>query len=249
MIRSEHLVTRYKDGTRYLILLLELTGADSSRKVRVRSVELFGLPGVGKSTLFKALADDPTLTFSDGFALLEDLSLWACLRRRPFASARLLIRLGPRWRDLSQLPARKAVVVALRQQVAQRPRGRELCLFQEGTSHEVWRQLIRHGDLSDPLISRLLPIADLTILIEAPVEIIRERLARKRHPGPINRDLLSEPPTGPLWALATSAYARVRTGIESRGRRTAVVVNEADIESGLERLTTILVDAQHGQLP
>ena len=249
MIRSEHLVTRYKDGSRYLILLLEMTGVESSRKKRARSIELFGLPGVGKSTLFNALADDPTLAFSDGFALLKELSLWACLRRRPVASARLLIRLGPRWRELSQLPARKAVVAALRQLVAQKPRGDEMCLFQEGTSHEVWRQLIRHGDMSDLLISRLLPIADLTILIEAPVETLGDRLARKRHPGPISRDLLREPPTGPLWALATSAYTRVRAGIESSGGRTAVVVNQADMESGLERLTQILVDARNGQLP
>lgn len=245
--RSQYLVTKYKDGSRYLIFLAEKTGAGSFRVDGPRSIELFGLPGVGKTTLFKSLVDDPTLTFTDGFALMEELSVWECIRRRPIASTGLLLRLAPSWRELARIPARRAVVTALRQLVAQSPRRDTICLFQEGISHEVWRQLIRDDDLSDRLLSRLLPIADLTIFIEAPVETISERLSMKRHPGPINRELIGEHANGPLWGRATASYERVRAGIESKGGRTVVLQNRGDIESGLDKLAAILAAAQEGR--
>ena len=236
-------VNRTSIGAQYEILLLQAVPL-TERVRRPVSIELFGLPGAGKTTLFRALVDQPTVQFSDGFSEMREQSVRSCVRARPIASIRLLIRLVPHWRELSNTATKKVTVIALRQLVAQARHRAPVCLFQEGASHEAWRQLIMGGEMSDKLLAKLLPVADLTILVEAPTEVVKGRLEMKRSPGPVSRQLIEEDVGGALWERSISNYARVRDAITSGGGRTVTLPNHGDLEHGVKLLTQILIDSQ-----
>jgi len=237
-------VNRTSVGAKYEIFLLQSIGPHDKGVRRPVSIEMFGLPGVGKSTLFRSIEDQPSVRFSDGFSAIGELSFWSCIRARPIAATRLLARLLPHWRELSRLAAKKATVAALRQLVAQAQHGAPVCLFQEGVSHEVWRQLVESGGMSDKLLAKLLPVADLTVLVDAPLDVVKSRLAMKKSPGPISRELIREDIGGDLWQRGVSDYERVCTAISTGGGRTVVLPNHGELENGIRLLTKIVADAQ-----
>ena len=213
-------VTRYNDGSRYAILLLRATekGAD-------RSIELSGLPGVGKSTISRALIQSEDSTIADGFRRIQPLSLRECIRARPIGATLFLARLVPVFRQLRSNAAKRVVLVALRQSVVDARTGGTI-MYEEGVVHEVWRQLMSGETLSDALIRRVVPIADLTVFLEAPRSHVKERLRQKSSPGPVSRQLLSEPEGGLVWDRAEAHFERIKGIIQSKPGRSVSLDNE-----------------------
>lgn len=228
-------VTEYSDGSFYQILVLRSTKENPAR--RFRSVELFGLPGSGKTTLFESMRRQPAGGVADGFAAIEKLSVLECLRRRPVATIALLFRLLPVAPELAELGARQVVVNSLRQRcVVLHPSS--VTVFQEGITHEVWRQTMNGTELSDRLVSKVLPVTEATVLLDAPLSTISSRLGTKRSPGPISRSLRDQEIDGSRWRQAQAAYERLTRLLERSGTHLIRFQNSGDLRSGLDELAS-----------
>ena len=231
-------VTEYADGSFYQILVLRSTQHDNT--LPFRSVELLGLPGAGKTTLFESLRSAVPNVVIDGFAAMEPLSIRECFRKRPLATFKLLTRLIPVAGELRELAARQVVMSALRQRCVEARRG-SVVVFQEGSTHEVWRQLMKGRDLSDALISRVLPVTDSLVLLDPPPATLVNRLRSKRSPGPISL-LLSEQPThSSTWESADAAYRRLTDLLAAGGAPLIVLENSRDVATGVSELARCIV--------
>lgn len=229
-------VTRYDDGSHYFIC--KLRPADPVSK-QIRSFELFGLPGVGKSTTARTLLGAGRSDLVDGFGAVRGRSVWECFRAHPFATSRLLMSLLPVATGLRSQAARKVVVAALRQRIVDLE-ARGMVIHEEGASHELWRQLISGAEISDDFIRRFLPVAEGVILVEASPEVLAERLLTKRSPGPISRSLITEPLDGELWARATATYDRIKGVLEAGSAPVFVIDNSGDSGDALAALDAIV---------
>jgi ubiquinone/menaquinone biosynthesis C-methylase UbiE len=231
-------ITTYPDGSYYSIIVLAAPREQDLQQAP-RSVELFGLPGAGKTTLNKALHRVTGDTVVDGYEAIEELSLLQCFLKRPVFTIRLFVRLLPVARELRHLAAKKVVLSALRQHSV-RNLPTSPVVFEEGTSHEVWRQLVTGQSLSDDFISIVLPVADTTVLMEAPRDTLADRLRSKPSPGPISRMLANEPIDSITWDLAESAYLRIKASLKSVGAETVVLQNTGDVTEGVKALKRVI---------
>jgi SAM-dependent methyltransferase len=235
-------ITQYDDGSRYVIAVIR-----AGRDRKAKSVELMGLPGVGKSTLTRALVRSEQSRVHDGFQGIQPLSLVQVLKVAPVRSTLLLVRLLPVFTELRTSACKRVVVASLRQAVASRVSGP--ILFEEGIAHEVWRQLMAGAKLSDRLLKRVLPVADLTVIVEAPEAQLRERLMTKTSPGPVSRALIAAPQDGEMWRMAEANFARIRHVLELRPGRSVTLVNGGDLQTGQDLLMSVLTSPSIGWGP
>ncbi len=228
-------VTRYGDGSRYYIFKLR----PGSVSRQVRTFELFGLPGVGKSTTARALVRSGRSDLVDGFSAVKDRGVWECFRAHPLATSRMLIRLLPAAAELRNPAARKVAVSALRQRLVD-VESRDTVVHEEGAAHELWRQLINGAVINDRFIRRLLPVSDGTILLEAPPQTLVERLSSKRSPGPISRALIEEPPDGEAWVRAVTIYERIKEILQTGSGSVCVLDNSGSSDEVTRALDAIV---------
>jgi shikimate kinase len=229
-------VTSYNDGSRYVILALR-----RFQPLNHESIELFGLPGVGKSTLSRAIVKSAKGAITDGFKMMEPWSLWACFSASPIASMVFLARLIPVLPELRSPAAKRIVVAAVRQKIVD-SRIRGTILYEEGVTHEIWRQLMSGETLTDALISRVLPVADHIIFLEAQPAHLVERLGSKASPGPVSRLLLQEPIEGEAWDQAIAHYDRIKRIVHSSRGRSTSVPNQGGVDEALRALRQIIDD-------
>jgi len=229
-------VTRYNDGSRYFIFKLR-PGYVGSRKAR--TFELFGLPGVGKSTTARSLVRAGRSDLFDGFSAVQDRSVWDCFRSHPVATSRMLARLVPVAGELRNQATRKVAVCALRQRLVDLE-SRDVVVHEEGAAHELWRQLMKGAVISDRFIRRLLPVTDGVVLIEASPQTLVERLSTKRSPGPVSRALIDEPLEGEVWMKAMTIYERIKRILEASPGRVFVIENGGSSDEALRALDAIV---------
>jgi ubiquinone/menaquinone biosynthesis C-methylase UbiE/dephospho-CoA kinase len=234
-------VTRYDDGSRYFIF--KLRPAHPGRE-QPRSFELFGLPGAGKTTTARALVRDGRSDLIDGFDAVRQRSVVACFWSHPLATVGMLARLAPVARELRSPAAKRIAVTALRQRLVD-IEAHDRVVHEEGTSHELWRQIMSGAEFSDAFIRRMLPVSDATILIEANPEILVERLATKGSPGPISRSLLSDAPDGETWRRAESTYARIK-GILHEGSGPVFTIDNHGRSGGAVAELGSIVNGENG---
>lgn len=240
-IIQEREPTSYPDGSRYALFILK---KDRSKGSVGTAIELFGLPGSGKSTLFRSWRDETGLTVVDGFKQIKQLSLWQCTKRAPKRVLPMLLRATLCGLELLKQPARKVVVAAARQMVVLSANTDRLVVFEEGATHEAWRQLVNGHQLSDRLLHAILPVADTTVILDVPASEAKGRLATKRYPGPISRALISNSIDSPLWERATSALDILARVLRASGGRVVLMENDA-----IETTKTSLEELAVGCLP
>ena len=235
-------VTVYDDGSYYSILMLRR----ARHKIgKPPSIELFGLPGVGKTTIARAAIRSGKTGVVDGLRGIKRHSFWKCLLQHPLITSRVMARLLPVVVELRNTAAKRVVISVLRQKISDSSSSGTV-LHEEGASHEVWRQLMTGEELSDEFISRVLPVSDATVLLEAPVLHLLERLASKPSPGPISRTLMSASPGGPAWETATTEYERIKRIILSGSRPVYTIDPGFSKTSAVAELEQIVEDLERG---
>jgi hypothetical protein len=180
---------------------------------RSGSIELFGVPGAGKSTLYAHLADRLS-GIDDGWELTPKAGMASLVRRSPSQVAVAFARglaAGPRTVtsragvQLTSSVARQAVAIAT---------ARRYCVFHEGAVNAAWRVQFE-SDLALPVrwLRAVLPASDLVVVLDVDGATARERIRSKRRQGPINRRLAEAPLDSETWARAFAAYRSIREAI------------------------------------
>ena len=235
-------VTRYADGSVYSIFLLR----PADEPAHAPSIELFGLPGVGKTTVARRLMRAEEFGLRDGLMLTEPLSLQQAFRKHPIGTAGFMLGLIPVLGQVRDLAARRVVISALRQKLVD-IESMGTVLHEEGSAHEAWRQLFAGGNVSDRLIARVLPVSDVVVFLEAPTLDLIERLAEKSSPGPISRTLMSRSTDDELWDRAARAYQTINQIIAAGKGAVRTIDNSGQVEeASAAALERIVLEAERG---
>ena len=178
-------------------------------------VELCGLPGVGKSTFARALAERlriDVITMSNSRAALVRKHPFAALRAFPGA----LSRLGG-WVNRSaftELESRRIL------QDAQGPG-----VVEEGILHEIWRRLVREEITHEQWARLLRPSEFVVVMLHADNSLIQQRLVGRQANLPLAEALRESPTTEAIWTSANAHYKRLLS--EAERVRTVVHVDHS----------------------
>jgi hypothetical protein len=200
-------------------------------------VEVAGLPGCGKTTIARRLADTDT----DIARTVVEPSLVAMLRQ-PWSSTRAMVarhglQPGQAWRAWFSLCARRTTQDLLRDP------GNSILLLEEGITHHTWRSLLLHPALDRrpwrPLVAARVPL----VVLEAVPATRHGRVRAKTHGGLVNRRLAAGSPGDATWRLVEELWEKVLAEAV-RGRRVVRVRTEGDLEQAARR-TREALDALH----
>jgi hypothetical protein len=190
---------------------------------RLASIELFGVPGSGKTSLFRRLLADATrdqaAPLFDGWAATSKVRALDLVRDAPWDVATtitrgLLAAPGP-----TCTPAGLEVASSCVRQRLAVQRSPATCLFHEGAANAAWRAQFRsERPLPVPYLAAMLPASDAVVAIEIDATTARARIRSKPQRGPLNDRLAEAPPDGCVWELAMACYASVREALRRSGR-------------------------------
>lgn len=198
-----------------------------------RSVELFGVPGAGKSTLYAHLANRLG-GIDDGWELTPKTGVASLVRLSPSQVAVAFARgmaADPRaaasraGAQLTSSVARQAVAIAA---------ARRCCVFHEGAVNAAWRVQFE-SNLALPVrwLRAMLPASDLVVVLDVDAATARERIRSKGRQGPINRRLAEAPLDSATWAGAFAAYRSIREAI-GQGDGVFVVENAGAVSEAAD---------------
>lgn len=231
-------------------------------RTRVRSFELAGMPGCGKSTLFRlvqsrAAAQSPPIAVLATVPAMEALEyveknlpvLWR--RSEAFVNAvgRRRSELGHG--SIERMTRSTAELwfgrVAL---VHQANRGKGASLLEEGTVHELWRlaYLLRGTPFERSVLQvlgPLLPRSSVVVHVVASAETRFRRMSTKRSLGPINRDLAAHGPESDVWREWGATYDRLARQAGRWPRSRLVLRN--DVDGAEEAIAETLVRTLQGR--
>lgn len=167
-------------------------------------VELAGLPGIGKTTIVRALAEsDAARTYQ-----VVRQSLWPLLTT-PVVTARSAVRWLP---AAATWPQPRDALMLARRRVNQDTvvaGAHSALVLEEGMIHQVWRGLFLHPDWESapwqPLVADTIP----TVVLTADDATLHRRLGVKAQPGPVSKLLAARGPGSPEWSRARDLYERV----------------------------------------
>lgn len=193
--------------------------------------ELWGYPGAGKSTVASLLRNEWGLNVPKLMTLRKGIAA------RPIRSRLLFARSGVvAGRLVWPLPDRTSRMAIVSQAVRQASTlaGQSTpCLLEEGTVHEIWRNLYQRPDL----IARgwwkryLSPSPTGVIILDVSPARAQERLRSKTRLGPVSRELRDAPLDGPLWRKAGDALAAITIALALRPGVTRLPTEHASVET------------------
>jgi hypothetical protein len=211
------------------------------------SLELFGLPGSGKTSLVQALlagdlAGDSELAapLVDGWAATPKSNLFRLLRAAPRDAATTVAH--GLFADPLQACTGAGLRITsscIRQRIAVR-HASTTCLFHEGAANAAWRAQFRRGaPLSARYLASVLPASDAVVALRVDAVTARARIRTKRRRGPLN-DLLAEAPVeGDTWDLAMACYQSVYDAL-GRSGRLYVIEDQPSVEDAAVRIGRLL---------
>lgn len=182
----------------------------SSRDDDVIVVEMIGLPGAGKSTMYRPL-----------FSALGELG------QTSGSLVDLLMKIKTDKSFANYISHQEYSIEESRNDKDR------FVLFSEGSLHEAWRMFYR-GDLVDPdLLNRAAHLPDFVVYLVADCRKAKERIHTKKRRGPINRQLMDAPIPGYEWNRAANAMGSILEAIPPD--RLLMIGNNADLAgAGLE---------------
>lgn len=226
--------------------------------------ELVGLPGSGKSTVFRILGESlragrdlraghlPSLEvairyFSNLDPDLLGLADRACSEVVTFRVSRgELDRASMHAFHLRDLIGRACEVAVAESE-------RAAVILEEGTVHQTWRlgQLLREADLPRSFFREVwcaMPLPSFALELVASTEVRHARLSGRRTFGPVNRVLAREDPMSPLWVQAGADYDEVVNLAVRRGMRVYRVDNDGDKtpEQAASDVLSLVSEIVHG---
>lgn len=217
-------------------------------RIRGGDVELWGLPGAGKSTVSRVLKkkyniDVPSFGYFESRKLLY-LSSLRCVLSDPRMAATLLASRGR-----VDFRRRKTLLAwAAGQRVAFGHRGVGPVVFEEGVAHEVWRALLADGSLiQEEWWKRFLRYAGPTVVVlDVDPDVAYRRLCNKTRLGPVNQKLKAAPFDGKLWNDAISCYHVVKESLDQISEVRKVEIETA--EMSLDEVCRHVADIFHGDV-
>lgn len=165
-------------------------------------LELAGLPGSGKTTVARRLAQEvPELRrlapLAEHHLAPRHLSALLVEALRPAG-----IGPGTGWPAWARLWTRWQALVDIRS-------GPDTVeLLEEGTVHLVWRGLYRHPALRRAPWPRLLALPHPLVMLVAPPDVRHARIIGKRHKGRVNAALASGPTTN-AWKRGEQLWGEI----------------------------------------
>jgi len=171
----------------------------------VLTVEFFGLPGAGKSSVAHAVARGLGVPVCVQRNSRKDL-----LRRHPFAFAEALHSSRKMFGNWVNPKLGFQLYVRGRQQQLVR----ETTVFEEGVVLEIWRHLV-HGRLQNEPWQELLavPFADVLVVVDAPDQLIRTRLQGRATNVDLAVELAESTVESLTWSRAREVLDEVATHV------------------------------------
>lgn len=204
-------------------------------------IEFVGLPGTGKSTVARLLAD----RWSG--SRLAKVGPRPSLRRvaqSPWESARGTFGLWPVLRSAGRSDIlRRTVALRLQHDVTVSRTGADTVVFEESITHHVAGMLWQHPDTEQLRWGCLLPADGVVVALDLPLQVVRSRIATKPNPGPANRRLLAHPLDGDVWMRARDTYQQVLEE-SARDRPVYRVSAVATPDAIAARVESLLLDHQ-----
>lgn len=177
-------------------------------------VELAGLPGSGKSTIARRMADEGTAVHRHVVA-----PYWLGLLSRPLRA----VSEAATWRGVGRATGWPAWPVLWLRALGQhtiRDRPGVLHLLEEGITHHLWRACFLHPALENAPWARLLEQPHPLFVLELDSPARLARLTGKRGKGKVNRMLAESGTSGEAWRRGEELFERI---LEEAGRHRKVV--------------------------
>jgi dephospho-CoA kinase len=225
-------------------------------------VEFVGLWGVGKTTLARRLLSELEVHDEAVFGrdLARPMTPVQTAISQPVTALRLTARSGRAFPELVGTRAGRRIAYAHLRHSAVERRSDAVILLDRGAAANACAILAHENAVSAQLLIRLMPTRNLlNILVEAPPEVIRERMLAQgtgRDPASRRGMLAIDEPDGPAWVKALEAYEAVKAALLAMATPTIIIDNRGDtdlahvLERVLElRLQRGAVSASQGARP
>lgn len=169
-----------------------------------KTVELFGLPGSGKTTIAISVLGRSNIAVIDAHSRILKEGFKRLLVRSP----QLVLDVHPSLvaKALFDREIRRFVLGRMRQKLVTREAENNcVLLYQEGLISTVWRSLTQGSNISDTDLRHLLPCTDQVVFLDVEPSLARERIQGKRELGPINQLLADAPLDSMVWQRAVAS--------------------------------------------
>lgn len=215
----------------------------------MRTVELFGLPGAGKTTLARQAVELLALrgpAAIEGYTPSKDLgaSVAEVVRSSPRFTVPPLVRSVSRYPQLL-LPdngcLREVAVQAARQHALLRMTSAEIVVFQEGWAQALWRATFTLPRLRVNRAVRIVRPPAPIVVIDVSPETAWARTRGKPDAGPLGHELQFTDLDGEAWARTIQSFEAIRALLPSP----AVIGNDGeDPGPALNKLVTLFAKWQ-----